>query len=160
MYSAPYGMRHLSKTVLNIIHFYTNPNFYWLFENILPSWIRNKSNFWKIVLFGEVMWERNISPLRTQDIFTWRYGQMYVNMTSAKLARTRHHIRRFPRRSLVLKIKPNIGQTIGTTDKRERRKNIAMSEGPNSDCNIEIFLYCKDEKSDHVFRGLAYPPLL
>ena len=26
MYSAPYGMRHLSKTVLNLMHFYTNPN--------------------------------------------------------------------------------------------------------------------------------------
>ena len=38
-------------------------------------------------------------------------------------------LRRFLRRSLVLKIKPNTGQTPGTTDKRERRKNMAKSEG-------------------------------
>ena len=61
-------------------------------------------------------------------------------MTSWEVVRTRHHIRGFLRRSMVLKIKPNTGQTPGTTDKRERRKNMAKSEGPNSDRNIEIFL--------------------
>ena len=38
------------------------------------------------------------------------------------------------------KNKPNTGQTLGNSDKIERRKNMAKSEGPNSDCNIEIFL--------------------
>ena len=52
-----------------------------------------------------------------------------VNMTSLEVVRTRHHIGRFLCRSLVLKIKPNTGQTLGTTDKTERRKNIAKSEG-------------------------------
>ena len=59
-------------------------------------------------------------------------------MTSSEVVRTRHRIRRFLRRSLVLKIRPNTGHTLGTTDKRERRKNMAKSEGPNSDCNIEF----------------------
>ena len=58
---------------------------------------------------------------------------------SSEVVRTRHHIRGFIRRSLLLKTKPNTGQTLGTTDKRDRRKNMAKSEGPNSDCNIEIF---------------------
>ena len=67
-------------------------------------------------------------------------GTFDVNMTSSVVVRTSHHIRWFLRRSLVLKIKFNTGQTLGITDKRERRKNMAKSEGPNSDCNIEIFL--------------------
>ena len=67
-------------------------------------------------------------------------GNFYVNMTSTEVVHTRHHINRFIHRSLVLKIKPSTGQTLGTTDKRERRINMANSEGPNSDCNIEIFL--------------------
>ena len=50
-------------------------------------------------------------------------------MTSSEVVRTRHHIRRFLRRSLVLKIKPNTGQTLGNSDKIERRKNMAKSEG-------------------------------
>ena len=64
-------------------------------------------------------------------------------MTSSEVVRTRHHIPRFIRRYLVLKIKPNTGQTLGTTDKRERRKYMAKSEEPNSDCNIEISLSLK-----------------
>ena len=67
-------------------------------------------------------------------------GTFDVNMTSSVVVRTSHHIRWFLRRSLVLKIKFNTGQTLGITDKRERRKNMAKSEGPNSDCNIEFFL--------------------
>ena len=67
-------------------------------------------------------------------------GIFDVNMTSLEVVRTHNQIRGFLRRSLLLKIKPNTGQTLGTTEKRERRKNMAKSEGPNSDCNIEIFL--------------------
>ena len=48
-----------------------------------------------------------------------------VIMTLLEVVRTRHHIRRFLRRYLVQKIKPNTGQTLGSTDKRERRKNMA-----------------------------------
>ena len=62
-----------------------------------------------------------------------------VNMTSSGVVRTHHHIRRFIRGYLVLKIKPKTVQTLGTMDKRERRKNMAKSKGPNSDCNNEIF---------------------
>ena len=61
-------------------------------------------------------------------------------MTSLEVVRTRHHIRGFLHRSLVLETKPNIGKTLGTTDNREKGKNKAKSEGPNSDCNIEFFL--------------------
>ena len=67
-----------------------------------------------------------------------------VNMTSSEFVRTRHHILRFLRIYLVLKIKKNTGQTLGTTDNREGRKNMAKSEGPNSDCNIDFF--SKSEK--------------
>ena len=65
-------------------------------------------------------------------------------MTSSKVVRTRHLIRRFLRRSLVLKIKPNTGQTLGITNKRERRKNMAKSEGPNAEFNNEISLSPKN----------------
>ena len=63
-------------------------------------------------------------------------GTFDVNMTSSEVVRIRHHIRRFLRRYPVLKIKPSKVQTLGTTDKRERRKNMDKSEGANSDCNI------------------------
>ena len=59
---------------------------------------------------------------------TWRDGTFDVNMTSSEVVRRRHHIRRFLRRSLVLKIKPISGQKLGTTDKRERKKYMAESE--------------------------------
>ena len=71
---------------------------------------------------------------------TFHDGNFDVNMTSSEVVRTRHHICRFLCRSLVLNIKPSTGQTLVTTDKGGRRKNMAKSEGPNSDCNIEIFL--------------------
>ena len=116
------------------------PNFYWLFGKIRPSWIRNKSYFWKKVFFGEVVMERKNRILRIQYIATWCDGTFDVNMTSLEVVHTRHHIRRFLCRSLVLKIKPNTGQTLGNLDKIERRKNMDKSEGPNSDCNVEIFL--------------------
>ena len=50
-------------------------------------------------------------------------------MTSSKVVRTSHHMRRFLRRSMVLKIKPNTGQTSGTAESIERRKNMAKFEG-------------------------------
>ena len=65
-------------------------------------------------------------------------------MTSSEVVRKRHNISRFLSRSMLLKIKTNTGQTLGTTDKRERRKNMDKSEGPNSDCIIEFF--SKSEK--------------
>ena len=58
---------------------------------------------------------------------TWHNGNFDVNMMSLEVVHTRHHIRRFLRRSLVLKIKPNTGQTLGTKYNRERRKNMAKS---------------------------------
>ena len=61
-------------------------------------------------------------------------------MTSSEVVHTHHHKRKFIRRYLVLKIKANTGQTLGTTDKREVIENISKSKGPNSECNIEIFL--------------------
>ena len=140
--------------------------FQWLFGNIWPSCFRNNSNFWKKNC--GVMRERNNWPLRTQYMDTWYDGTFDVNMTSSKVVRTRHHIRRFL--SLILNIKLNTGQTLGTTDRRERRKNMAKSEGPNSDCNIEIF--SKSEKSHnwgqtwHIFclsqirSKLHYPIIL
>ena len=50
-------------------------------------------------------------------------------MMSSEVIRTRHHIRMFLRRSLVLKIKPNTAQALGNSDKIERKKNMAKSEG-------------------------------
>ena len=82
----------------------------------------------KRVLFGEVMQEGNIWPLRNQYIFTWKYGQMYVHMTSSKVVRTPHHIRRFIRRDLLLKMKLNTGQTPGTTSKG-KKTNMNKYEG-------------------------------
>ena len=112
--------------------------FYWLFGNIWPSWIRNKSYFWKKTLVK--LWRKKIQIFRIQYMATWCDGIFDVNMTSSKVVRTRHHIRRFLRRSMGLKIKLNTGQTFDISDKIERRKNMTKSEGPNSYCNIEIFL--------------------
>ena len=68
-------------------------------------------------------------------------------MTSSEVVRTRHHIRRFLRISLLLKIKPNTGQTLGNSDKIERRKIMAKSEG-RSLLTIETLktFYCCIEK--------------
>ena len=60
-------------------------------------------------------------------------------MTLLQVVRTRHHKRKFLRRFMVLKIEPNTGQTLGTMDRRGRRRNMAKSKGPNSDCNINFF---------------------
>ena len=82
----------------------------------------------KNVIFGEVMWDQSIFPLRTEYIFTWWNGQIYVNITSSKGVHTRHLIRRFLRRYLVLKIYPKTGQTSGTRDEG-KKINISKSEG-------------------------------
>ena len=47
---------------------------------------------------------------------------------SSERVRTRHHMRRFLRKSLALKINPNTGQMTGTTDEG-KKKNMTMSEG-------------------------------
>ena len=82
----------------------------------------------KKVLSGEVMREGNIWLLRTQCIFTWKYGQMYVHMTSSKVVHTPHHIRRFLHRALILKMKLNTGQTSGTTAEG-KKTNMDKYEG-------------------------------
>ena len=53
---------------------------------------------------------------------------MYINMMSSKGVRTRNNMRRFLRRSLILKIHPNTCQTPGTTAEG-KNKNMAKSEG-------------------------------
>ena len=70
---------------------------------------------------------------------------MYVNMMSSKGARTRHHIRRFLRISLVRIIKLNTGHMPGTMaegkkkimDKSEGRDNLTVETLNNFYCCIE-----------------------
>ena len=81
------------------------------------------------IFFGKFMRERNNRPLRNQYMANLKDGDFNVNMMSSEFVRTRHHIRRFLRRSMVLKIKPNTGQTLGTMDKRERGESIDKSVG-------------------------------
>ena len=79
--------------------------------------------------FGEVMREINNRPLRAQYMATWHDGNFDVNITWSESLCRHHHIRGFIHRPLVVKIKPNTGQTLGTTDKREIRRNMIKSEG-------------------------------
>ena len=51
------------------------------------------------------MTERNNWILTIQYMATYHDGTFDINMTSSEVVRTRHHIRRFLRRYLVLKIK-------------------------------------------------------
>ena len=79
-------------------------------------------------------------------------------MMSLEVIRTRHHIRRFLRRSLVLKFKPNTCQTTDTMDNIERRRNMAKSEG-------RVFLTVETLKLDIVvyrdhYVGLIQPIML
>ena len=60
---------------------------------------------------------------------TWQVGNSDVNMMSLEVVRTCYRIHRFLRRYLVLKIKSNTGQTLGTTYNGERRSNIAKYVG-------------------------------
>ena len=110
------------------MHFYTNPNFLLALWRDLANLNHKQVKLLKNVLFVEVIWERNIWPLRNQYIFTWQNGQMYVHMTSSKVVCTCHHIRKFLHRSLVLKIHLSPCHKTGTTAKG-RNKNMASSEG-------------------------------
>ena len=92
----------------------------------------------------EVMRAMNDCPQRNQYMANGQDGTFDVNTTSSEVVCTRHHLRSFLCRSLLLKIKTNKGHTTGNTDKMERRKNLAKSEGTNSDCNIEISLSLKN----------------
>ena len=49
-------------------------------------------------------------------------GSFDIDMNLLGVVHTRHDIRRFLRRSLVLEIHQNTVHTLGTTNKRERRK--------------------------------------
>ena len=85
-------------------------------------------------------------PLSNQYMDTWQDGTFDLNMTLSEVVRTRHHIRRFLSRSLVLKIKPNTGQTPGTTDKIGRRRNVDSSKGRAllNIYNLKNFYCCKE----------------
>ena len=48
-------------------------------------------------------------------------------MTSSEVVRTRYHIRRFLRRSLVLKIKPNTGQKLEALQTKGEEEKIWLS---------------------------------
>ena len=121
-------MGHFSKTELNPTHFDTNLNCLLVLWKGLVDFFQKQLEVLKKVLYGEVVRERNVWPLMTQYIFTWWNRQMCVNMTSSKVVCTRHHIRMFLRRSLVMKINPNTGQTPGTMAKGNK-KDMAKSEG-------------------------------
>ena len=68
------------------------------------------------------MGENIILALRTQYMATWLYGQKQQNMMSSKRVHTRHHIHRFLRKYLALKIHPNTGQTPGTMTEGKKKK--------------------------------------
>ena len=70
---------------------------------------------------------------------------MYENMMSSKGVRTRHHIRRFLRRYLVLKIYQNTGQTPGTMAKANMA-NMSNDEGRAvlTVDNFNSFYFCID----------------
>ena len=113
-------------------------------ENLTDMFQKQVKHLEKLFL-GEVMRERNNWPLRIQYMATWHDGTFDVNMTSSEVVCSRHHISRFLCRSLVMKIKPNIGQTLGTMDKRERIKIWLSLRGQI----LTVILKCfsKSEKS-------------
>ena len=125
-------------------HFYTNTHFLLALWKYLTELFQEQVELLIKVLFGEVMREINNWPLRTQYVAIWQNGTFDLNMTPSEVVRTRHHIRRFLRISLVLKIKPNIGQTPGTTEKIERRKIWLSLRGPILTVILKIF--SKSEK--------------
>ena len=139
---------------LNSNSFYINTNFLLALWKDLIELNQKQLKLLKKIYFGEVMTERKKLILRIQYMATWHDETFDVNMTSSEVVRKRHHIRTFLHISLVLKIKPNTGQTLGTMDKIERRKNMAKSEGPNSECNIEIF--SKSKKSSQWRTNMAH----
>ena len=121
-------MGHFSKAELNLTYFYTKPKCLLVLWKDLSKMFQEQHGVLKKSTFGEVMRERNICPLRTQYIFTFQNGQMCVHMMSPKVIHTRHHIHRFLRRYLVLKIHLNTGQMPDTTAEG-KKKNMAKSEG-------------------------------
>ena len=122
----------VSNIELNVTHFTQALPFYWLFRKISPSWIQNYIEIiLKKVLFGEVLGETFILALRNQNMADWLYGHKHKNMASSKRACTHHHIRKFLRKSLVLKIHPNIGQTLGYTTEGKKEKYYYVWRDPN-----------------------------
>ena len=146
-----YATWHLGPVVTEFLIFFAFLHKYSLLIGSLERSDRAESGisrtFEKNIFFGEVMTERKNRILRVQYIATWHDGTFDVNMTSSEVVRTRHHKCRFLRRYLVMKIKLNTVQTLGTTDKIERRKNMAKSEG-RSLLTIETLktFYCCIEK--------------
>ena len=104
------------------MHSYTNTNCILALWKDLTKLFQKQVELLKIYIFGEVMIEVINWPLRNQYMATWHDGDFDVIMTSLEVVCTHYHICGFLRRYLLLKIKPNTGQTLGTTDKRERRK--------------------------------------
>ena len=70
VYSEPYGMGHLSNTELNLTCFYRNPDFLLALWKDFAELNQKQLKVLKNVIFGSVVWERNIWPLRNQYIFT------------------------------------------------------------------------------------------
>ena len=123
-YSATYDMWHFSDPELNLTHSHKNINFLLSLWKYLAELFQKQPKYSKKVIFGEVMRERNILPLRNQYIFTWRHGHMFVHTKSSKVVRIRHYIGRFLRKSIVLKIHLNACQAPDTTE-NGRNKNMA-----------------------------------
>ena len=71
------------NTELNLTHFYTTLDFYWIFVKILPIWIRKNVEVLKNI--GEVMGEKIIWALRTQYMATWIYGQKHQKYDVIKI---------------------------------------------------------------------------
>ena len=108
-------------------HFYTNTKLLLALWKDLTKLFQKQVELLKNVFIGEVMREINNWPLSTQYMDNWHDGAFDVNMTSSEVVLTHHHRCRFLRRYLVLKIKPNTGQKLGNTDKREiRTKGISL----------------------------------
>ena len=127
-WSETYGMGHLSKTELNLTQFYTNPNFslalckYIAEMNQKQLEFLKENNFW----WGYV---GNKYSAPEDPIYLYLVEWAYVHTYDViKRVRTRHHIRRFLRISLILIIHPNTGQTPGTTAEG-KKTNMNNSEG-------------------------------
>ena len=69
------------------------------------------------------MEERIIWDLGAQYIVTWLYGWLYKIMIALKRVHTNHHTGSFLLKSLILKIHPNSGHTLGTMVKGKKKKN-------------------------------------
>ena len=120
-YSAPDAYDQLSRNSF----FFAFLHKYSLFIGSLERFDRAESvinRTFEKKYFLVKLWRKEKIGFWGSNMATWHDGTFDVNMTSLEVVRTRNHIRRFLRRSLLLKIKPNTGQMLGTTDKIERRK--------------------------------------